>query len=196
MIYDFFITMRGPISIGKRFLVSLILLSFVFVAELWAASVNLLFDSNVPQAVFTAEDIRATLKAEGHIVRQLSLKHLSRIDDSGRIVLSLKSNDDIINVMQSEGAKLPGILKSEGYSIRTSSRAGRTSYWVIGADSAGVMYGGLELAEVVRVDGLDGVKDVEVSLENNTATVEFEESKLLLETIRQAIQAQGYEVVS
>ena len=52
-----------------------------------------------------------------------------------------------------------------------------------------------KMAVTNAVSALDGVKDVEVSLENNTATVEFEESKLLLETIRQAIQAQGYEVV-
>jgi len=53
-----------------------------------------------------------------------------------------------------------------------------------------------KMAVTNAVSALDGVKDVEVSLENNTASVEFEESKLLLETIRQAIQAQGYEVVS
>ena len=44
------------------------------------------------------------------------------------------------------------------------------------------------------VGALEGVDAVEVSLENNTATVRFEESRLALETIRQAIEAQGYEV--
>ncbi|MBN2593296.1 MAG: hypothetical protein JXA81_07295 [Sedimentisphaerales bacterium] len=161
MIYDCVITMRGPISIGKRFLAGLILLSFVFVSELWAASINLLVNDKMPQAVFATEDIRAALKVKGHTVRQLSLKQLSRIDDSERIVLSLKSNDDIINVMQSEGAEFPGDVKSEGYSIRTSSRAGRNTYWVLGSDSGGVMYGGLELAEVICVSGLDGVKDID-----------------------------------
>lgn len=52
-----------------------------------------------------------------------------------------------------------------------------------------------KMAVTNAVSALDGVEEVEVSLENNTATVEFEESKLPLETIRQAIQAQGYEVV-
>jgi len=61
---------------------------------------------------------------------------------------------------------------------------------------AGMSCGHCKMAVTNAVSALDGVKDVEVSLENNTATVEFEESKLLLETIRQAIQAQGYEVVS
>jgi copper ion binding protein len=51
------------------------------------------------------------------------------------------------------------------------------------------------MAVTRAVSALEGVEAVEVSLENNTATVEFEENKLPLEAIKQAIQAQGYEVV-
>ncbi len=161
MIYDCAITMRGPISIGKRLLASLILLSFVFISELEAASINLLVDDNMPQALFAAEDVRTALKTRGHSVRQLRLSQLSQVTDGVRIVISFKSKDNIINVMQSEGAELPGDLKSEGYSIRSSSKADRTTYWVIGKGVGGVMYGGLELAEVIRVNGLDAVKDVD-----------------------------------
>jgi len=160
MIYDCLITRHGLVSLRKRFLVNLILLSFVFVSELGAASVNLLFDNNMPQVVFAAEDIRAALKARGHTVRQLSLKQPGRITDDVRIVLSV-SNEDINRAMQSEGAKLPGTLRSEGYSIRTSSEAGRNTCWVVGADAGGVMYGGLELAEMIRVYGLDDIKDID-----------------------------------
>ena len=52
-----------------------------------------------------------------------------------------------------------------------------------------------KMAVTRAVSALEGVEAVEVSLENNTATVEFEENKLPLEAIKQAIQAQGYEVV-
>ena len=52
-----------------------------------------------------------------------------------------------------------------------------------------------KMAVTKAVSSLEGVGSVEVSLENNTATVEFEESKLSLETIKQAIRAQGYGVV-
>ena len=161
MIYDCIITRRGPNSIGKRFLVTLVLLSFLFVSELGAASVNLLIDDRSPQVVFAAGDIQTALRARGHNVKRLNLTQLGGITDSVLIVLSLRSNKDIINAVQSEGAKPLETLRSEGYSIRRSSKAGRTSYWVIGADSAGVMYGGLELAEVIRVYGLDGIKDVD-----------------------------------
>jgi copper chaperone len=46
------------------------------------------------------------------------------------------------------------------------------------------------------VSALEGMQSVEVSLENKTATIEFEERRLALEAIKQAIQAQGYVVVS
>ncbi len=60
-----------------------------------------------------------------------------------------------------DAPKVPDGLRPEGYSIRVVSTGQETMYWVIGADPAGLMYGGLELAEIVRTAGLDGVKDVD-----------------------------------
>jgi copper chaperone len=51
------------------------------------------------------------------------------------------------------------------------------------------------MAVTRAVSALAGVDSVEVSLENNTATVEYQESKLPLETIEEAIEGQGYDVV-
>jgi len=148
-------------TIGKRIFAVLIFCSVAIVSDLQAASISLLVNDKSPQAVFAAEDIQAALKARGHSVRQLNLAQLNGITDGELIVLSLSSNENIIHAMQSEGEKPPGTLKSEGYSIRRSSKAGRTACWVVGADAAGVMYGGLELAEVIRVNGLNGIKDVD-----------------------------------
>ncbi|MHC4206474.1 MAG: hypothetical protein ACYSTT_17620, partial [Planctomycetota bacterium] len=132
MIYEYFVIRRDPISIGKRFLLSLILLSFVFISELGAASINLLVDDTMPQAVFAAGDIQAALKTRGHNVKQHHLTQLSRVADGVRIVLSLSSNEDIIRAIKSEGTKPPGALKSEGYSIRKSTKSRRTNYWIVG----------------------------------------------------------------
>jgi len=60
---------------------------------------------------------------------------------------------------------------------------------------AGMSCDHCKMAVTKAVGALEGVEAVEVSLENNTASVEFEESKLALDTIKQAIEAQGYEVV-
>jgi copper chaperone len=52
-----------------------------------------------------------------------------------------------------------------------------------------------KMAVTKAVSSLAGVSSVEVNLENNTAAVEFDESTLLLDAIKQAIEAQGYDVV-
>ena len=126
-----------------------------------AASITLFMEGKSPQAVFAAEDIQASLEKKGHRVERFNLTQLDRIVEGARIILVPSSNANVVRQMQSDGARPPGTLKSEGYSLRTSSRAGGSTYWVVGADAAGVMYGGLELAEVIRLEGLGGVTDLD-----------------------------------
>ncbi|HCO95928.1 MAG TPA: carbohydrate-binding family 6 protein, partial [Phycisphaerales bacterium] len=145
----------------RRIFTILILCSVTGISNLNAASVSLLLDNKLPQAVFAAGDIQVALRTRGHNVKLLRLTQFSRVTDGVRIVLSLSSDEDVIRAMKSEGARFPGALKSEAYSIRRSSKAGRTAYWAVGVDAGGVMYGGLELAEVIRVNGLDDIKDVD-----------------------------------
>ena len=60
---------------------------------------------------------------------------------------------------------------------------------------AGMSCDHCKAAVTKAVSALEGVSSVEVNLENNTAAVEFDESTLLLDAIKQAIEAQGYDVV-
>jgi hypothetical protein len=124
--------------------------------NLHAASVTLVVDSRSPQAVFASEDIEQALRTRGHSVKKSDLSRLRQARDDVRIVLCLRSDSNAYGVVNSEKP-----LKSEGYSIRASSKNGQTDYWVVGADAAGVMYGGLELAEEIRVDDLAGIKEVD-----------------------------------
>jgi copper chaperone len=67
------------------------------------------------------------------------------------------------------------------------------------------------MEKVIRVDGmscahcesavknavsaLSGVKSVEVSLEEGTATVSYDDSAVTLDAIKEAIEDQGYDVI-
>ena len=51
------------------------------------------------------------------------------------------------------------------------------------------------MAVTKAVSALEGVSTVEVSLENKTVSVEFEEDRLPLDAVKQAIEGQGYDVV-
>jgi len=130
-------------------------------SNLHAASVMLVVDNKSPQAVFASEDVEQALRTRGHGVKRADLARLDRVSDNVRIVLCPLSNAGATGEMKSHGVRRPGSLKGEGYSIRTVSKDGQTTCWVIGADAAGVMYGGLELAEVIRVDDLAGIEEVD-----------------------------------
>jgi copper chaperone len=52
-----------------------------------------------------------------------------------------------------------------------------------------------KMAVTKAVSELEGVSAVEVSLENKTVSVDFEEERLLIDAIKQAIEGQGYDVV-
>jgi hypothetical protein len=142
---------------------SALLICLLVSSSLPAASVTILADRDSPQAAFAAEELRSALRARDHAVRSSGLTP-SRQDVHGvRIVLCPRSNDRLLREMQIKGARDIGTLEPEGYSIRVTDWEGRTTYWVVGADEAGVMYGGLELAEVVTVDDLDGIAEVDHS---------------------------------
>jgi hypothetical protein len=47
----------------------------------------------------------------------------------------------------------------QSYSIRVKSAGGRATYAALGADPAGAMYGGLDLAEAIRLGTLQSLKD-------------------------------------
>jgi copper chaperone len=52
-----------------------------------------------------------------------------------------------------------------------------------------------KMAVTKAVSELEGVSAVEVSLENKTVSVDFEEERLSIDAIKQAIEGQGYDVV-
>lgn len=91
-----------------------------------------------PQATFAAREIQAALtaRAEGNAAN-----------------IALTISDD---------ASRDG-LQAEGFRIHVSVVSGKSAIRVVGADSAGVMYGGLDVAEMINGGGVEAV---EATLQN------------------------------
>ena len=140
----------------KTVCAGLLVLCILASGNVHAASVTLVADGRSPQATFACEDIEKSLRTRGHSVKQSDLARLEQVSDNVTVVLCVRSNASAAAVMNSQSS-----LKREGYAIRKVSKNAQTTYWVVGADAAGAMYGGLELAEVIRVDDLAGIKDVD-----------------------------------
>jgi hypothetical protein len=103
-----------------------------------------------PLLDFAAGDIEAALRAR-HVqaLRRDPGHDAARQDDAIKIRLDIER----------PGAGPP--MQPEGFRIRSRQVEGRRQLHVTGADAAGAMYGGLELAEQIRVNGLDGVVDMD-----------------------------------
>ena len=97
-------------------------------------NISISADATFPQLAFALDELNAALEKKG-------ISALRNDREDADIVFSIQNSD--------------GLLKDEGFSI--TRKEGRIE--VTGADAAGAMYGGLELAEQVSLFGLDGVKE-------------------------------------
>ncbi|MCF6333204.1 MAG: hypothetical protein L3J11_07965 [Draconibacterium sp.] len=94
--------------------------------------VKIYFEEN-PQIQFAIDEIKAATNEKGIQIQKAETK-----------------NADIVLSTQ------PGSpdLKTEGFSIKTDDKI-----IVFGADAAGAIYGGLELAEQIKLYSLDGIQE-------------------------------------
>ncbi|MHC4704642.1 MAG: carbohydrate-binding family 6 protein, partial [Planctomycetota bacterium] len=139
---------------------SVLLILVACTATAAAAPVSLFYDKSVPQAEFAAREVAVALRERDRSVDLRDVRQLESRDVAG-IVLTDLSNRSTVGMLEKNTAAKLGTLRAEGFSIRVTKEEGNTTYWIIGADPAGTMYGGLELAEIVRVAGLAAVESVD-----------------------------------
>lgn len=115
----------------------LVLLVLFSTAPVMAASIDLVNDPSTGKpGIFAAEEIRLEAAAKG----------MALGDDTNttRIVMRVEKNNNAI---------------AQGYSLRVQNDGTRRVITVRGADEVGAMYGGLDIAEAIRTEMLDSLKD-------------------------------------
>ncbi len=135
------------------FLVLLFSLSWVAAS---AQVIGIFIDTQVSQSVFAANDVKAAFERKGYTVELLSLAKLSKSYKNQKVVLIATSDNKTVRMLkESGGTKIPA-LGGQSFAIQTIMEPVK-AYWVIGGDSNGVMYGGLQLAENIDLVGVDGI---------------------------------------
>jgi hypothetical protein len=126
-----------------------------------AEIVRIYYSRQTPQHGFAANDIKKALKTKGHDATVDDLGALARdADVAPKIIIATQADTQVLSALEAEGGSKLGELKAQGYALRTTDQKGR-SYWVIGGDANGAMYGGLQLAEELQFHGLDKDFNVE-----------------------------------
>lgn len=127
-----------------------------------AETIRLYFDSATPQIAFAVGDIKAALEKQKHTVQTQDLTALPKAGSGKKIILALASDQDVASQLSFQGGKSAGSAGEQAYALRTTAKPD-LSYWVLGGDANGAMYGGLQLAENISVSGLGGSYDSEES---------------------------------
>lgn len=139
-----------------RFLLTLAVFSVASPA--WASGAALFSDGRVPQVAFAASEIRRAYAASGQGLAESALDRFAADASPLRIVIAANS---------AESAKLAGALGVAGlqaagpqsYAIRRQAKGNGNVVAVLGSDPAGAMYGGLDVAEAIRLGTLDTLND-------------------------------------
>ena len=134
---------------------ALLVYTTLMVSVSWAENVCLISDPKNEMVTFAVSDIQKALSSRDHAVTLAASLQEAPEATNLRIVLT---NLDESKQLAGFG-EVPKGLKPEGFAIRHFQDGEQTTYWVLGVDSAGVMYGGLEIAEIISTSGLSAVKD-------------------------------------
>lgn len=123
--------------------------------EIFAEKVTVFYNLTTPQHDFAANDIKSAIKKKGYIVEFKALSTLTNSFKGRKVVISLASNTEVATLLISQGGNVATGLGEQAYSLRTTT-APDLSYWVLGGDNNGAMYGGLQVAENINFNGFTG----------------------------------------
>jgi hypothetical protein len=141
--------------IRKKSVAGLAILLFSGVIS--AETVGIFSDTTIGQIKFAAGDIKTALEAKALTVEILPLTALTGAYANKKVVLALASNSAVTGLLSTQGgSSLPANQGEQAYALRTTTQ-GQTSYWILGGDINGAMYGGLQVAENISFDGFGPV---------------------------------------
>jgi hypothetical protein len=125
-------------------------------------TVGVFFNPATPQHTFAAGDIKTALEAKNFTVEIKDLSTLAGSYTAKKVVIALASNTQVAALLKAQGGSAENKLGQQAYALRTTT-APQLSYWVIGGDDNGAMYGGLQLAETLFCSGFGGSLNSEES---------------------------------
>ena len=140
----------------KRYcLFSLLAVLLNLTAPIHAQEVAIIYDATDLQIKFAVDEIvDVAFSRDGIALENRSLdgpteQVFSTNDLDAAVFIGTQEDTALVDLVAVLGDEIAD-LKPEGFSIRFHEQGDTESIFIIGADSAGTMYGGLEMAEILR----------------------------------------------
>ena len=115
------------------------------------------YDSKAPQVSFAANEIHHALASSGPSADR-PIRDLASDTSAVRFVIASDSAESRVLAQRLGVAPLRN-AGPQGYAIRRHEQGGRLTIAVLGADPSGAMYGGLDVAEAVRLGSIKETRD-------------------------------------
>jgi hypothetical protein len=152
---------KKPISDSVQ-LLAISLLLCVIPGMAIGETVSVFCNPATPQHTFAAGDIQKALEAKKFTVEIKDLSTLTGSYAGKKVVIAQASNAQVTALLTAQGGSAAGSPGQQAYSLRTTT-APQLSYWALGGDDNGAMYGGLQIAENISFNGFSGKYDSEES---------------------------------
>ena len=162
-----------------------------------AETVRIFFDPASAQIKFAAGDVKAALEKQKLTVEMLPLTALNKFYSNKQVVIALASDAAVTAALTAQsGSKVAG-LGEQAYALRTTESP-QKSYWALGGDANGAMYGGLQIAENISFSQFGGTyhneespvilkRGIKLNLPLDKDSVTYESSGKVSDSARQAI---------
>ncbi len=118
-------------------------------------------DAKSPQSRFAASEIRAALAARSQQLVEEPLENAASAAPGTKIIIAGGASATA-KVAASMKWTLPGARSAQSYSIRRGGE-GSLVLAALGSDATGAMYGGLDIAEAIRLGTLDSMTNADRS---------------------------------
>ncbi len=133
-----------------------VILNFISVFNfLQAEIVGVFYDPRIAPIAFAAGDVKTALESKNFTVEMLDIDQLNSAYPNNKVVIALATDIRVKQIITAEGGTAPTGIREQGYTLRTTTQ-GQTSYWALGGDNNGAMYGGLQISENININGFTG----------------------------------------
>jgi hypothetical protein len=144
-------------SAAKRLLIAALSL---WIAPCLAEQITIYVSPDVAPAGFAADEIESALKQRGHTVQRAPLNRFDASASDRSFVITQTSDQARLDRLHRSGSTVPHEIAKEGFSIRRTGTNRAPIVWIVGEGAGGAMYGGLEVAEQIRLLGLDAIEQL------------------------------------
>jgi hypothetical protein len=160
-------------------------------------TIGVFFDPGVEQIKFAAGDVKAALEKDKFTVEMLPVASLNSSYKNKKVVVALASNTAVTAVLAAQGGGKVAGLGEQAYGLRTTETP-QKSFWALGGDANGAMYGGFQIAENIKFNRFTGTynneespailkRGIKLNLPLDKNSVTYETSKKVSDSAKQAI---------